>query len=78
LKEYSYAKGEGKSLIFIDAVRFSEAFSLKGRYTKSGDKYAVDVRLFKGDEMVERFQVEDQQDRLAKKIVKEVNEAISH
>jgi hypothetical protein len=38
----------------------------------------VDVRLFKGDEMVERFQVEDQQDRLAKKIVKEVNEAISH
>jgi len=44
-------------VIFIDASRFSDAYSLKGRYQKNGDAYTVQVRLFKGDEVVESYEV---------------------
>jgi len=48
---------DGNEVIFIDASRFSGAYSLKGRYQKDGDVYKVMVRLFKGDELVAGFEV---------------------
>jgi len=48
---------DGNEVIFIDASRFSGAYSLKGRYQKDGDVYKVKVRLFKGDEPIVDFEV---------------------
>lgn len=48
---------DGNEVIFIDASRFSGAYSLKGRYQKDGDEYKVTVKLFMGDELVAGFEV---------------------
>lgn len=52
------ANGGSDQIIFIDAVRFTGAYSLKGRYVKKGDNYIVQVRLFKGNNVLCTFDVE--------------------
>ena len=64
LKEYSFTR-EGKvDLIYVDAVRYSEAYSLKGRYKKMQNGYSVDVRLFKGDNFIKKFDVTGEKQEL--------------
>jgi len=69
LKEYGGTRGEKQSLIFIDAVRFVDAYSLKGRYAQSPDGYEVDVRLFKGDTIISKFKATESPDKLAEMLV---------
>lgn len=69
LREFSSAKGNDQSLIFIDAARFSNAYSLKGRYIKNGYTYTVDVRMFNGDDVVNKFTISGSGDDLVTKII---------
>ncbi len=69
LKDHRGTRGEKHNLIFIDATRFVDAYSLKGRYTESRDGYDVEVRLFRGDIIVSKFEVSATPDKLAKMIV---------
>ncbi len=71
------AKGTDQAVVFVDARKYSGAYSLKGRYSKEGDTYNVDVRLFKGDEMMKRIEVRGGENQLGKliidKILSEIN-----
>ncbi len=57
-EKISELQAMGSEVIFIDAARFTDAYSLKGRYVKKGDNYVVQVRLFKGDDAINKFDVE--------------------
>jgi len=70
------AKGGNQSIIFVDARKYSGAYSLKGRYRKEGEKYVVDVRIFMGEKTVNKFTVEDTQDRLLEQIVEQTMEMV--
>ncbi|TDI71577.1 MAG: caspase family protein, partial [Bacteroidetes bacterium] len=64
------ANGGRSQVIFIDAARFTGAYSLKGRYVKQGYDYLVQVRLFKGDDAINKFEVEgSDSSEIAKKII---------
>jgi len=38
-------------IIFIDAMKFSDAYTLRGRYKKTGASYEVSCKLLKGDKL---------------------------
>ena len=75
LTELSNSEGTEQEFMFIDANNFSVAYSLKGRYSKTPSGYLVKVRLFKGDQLVNQFEVLGNPDDLAEMIVsKTLNE----
>ncbi len=73
LKEFSTARGEEQRLVFIDVSRFDEAYSIKGRYTKSGSSYVVNVRLFRGNELIDKFSVTADQETLPNAVINSLN-----
>lgn len=50
LKTQEVTKG-GTEIIFIDAMKFSDAYTLRGRYKKVGSSYEVSCKLLKGDKL---------------------------
>ena len=65
----------GSTIIFIDASKYSDGFSLRGRYKKSGGKYSVTFKLLKGDRAIKNFHAEEiAGEYLATTIMKLVNE----
>jgi len=51
------ARSVGSQIVFVDASTFTDGYSLKGRYKRSGDMYSVNVRLFKGSKLFNEFKV---------------------
>jgi len=61
---------ETQQVIYIDASNFTDAYSLKGRYLREGAGYRATVRLFKGDELINGYEVSDSEiEAVVRKII---------
>lgn len=70
------AKGAKAELIYVDVDVYDNAWSMKGRYTVTGDDVLVNGRLFKGKEAKGDFQISGKKDAvqaLAEAIVGKVS-----
>jgi WD40 repeat protein len=75
LLKTSRSDSQSATIIFIDASKYSDGFSLRGRYKKSGDKYEVTFKLLKGDRAIKDFHANEiKPEELATKIMKLVND----
>jgi hypothetical protein len=63
LREQS-ARGRKASLVFVDTREHPRAYSLKGRYTLSGNAVVVESRVFWATEEVDRFSLTGRVDDL--------------
>lgn len=52
LRDFTFAKGEDKALLFVDADDHPNAYRLRGKYALQGDKVRVEYFVFKGNEKV--------------------------
>jgi len=72
-RNYSTAKGSEQKLIFIDAAKYTNAYSIKGRYKKTTGGYEVNCRLFKGEEPQSDIHIKSMQaDEVVEKVEGEV------
>ena len=76
LRDLNAKDGNEQAIIFVDARKYSDAYSLKGRYQKLGEDYKVDVRIFKGEEIVNKFEIQSIQEGLKNQIIDKVLEII--
>jgi hypothetical protein len=73
------ARGSAGRLVFVDARELPGAYQLAGRYRIEGDKVRATVRLARGKEKAERFDLQGEKgrtDELAARIVAEVEKRL--
>jgi len=59
-------------IIFIDAMKFSDAYTLRGRYKKTGSSYEVSCKLLKGDKLFKDISITGENlETIGKKIIEQ-------
>ncbi len=63
--------GEGDTkVIFVDATKFTDGYSLHGRYKKTDDSYEITFKLLKGDKLIKAWKTQGKNvDEISKKIL---------
>jgi hypothetical protein len=70
------ASGAQAPMIYVDVAEYANAYSMKGRYTVTGDAVEVRGRLFKGKESKGEFQVTGKKDAVPE-LVEAIIEKVS-
>ena len=79
LLKTSQTELQTRGIIFIDAAKYSDGYSLRGRYKKTGEVYEVSFKLLKGDHAIKDFHsTGEKPEELAKKIVQLSTESLPH
>lgn len=71
----SQEKVEGDEIIFVDVPAYHDAYSIKGRYTRTNDEIIVRVKLFKENQLFSSFEVKGQIGAV-EEIVKEITSKV--
>ncbi len=66
-----FKNGEGDSkVIFVDAMKFTDGYSLRGRYKKIKDFYQITFKLLNGDKLIKDWKTQGKDvDEISKKIL---------
>jgi WD40 repeat protein len=65
------AETTGGQIIFIDALKFSGGYSLRGRYRKTANSYDINCKLLKGDDLVKDIRLTGKDKAIIAKLILE-------